>query len=354
MAKRDLYDILGLSRTASPAEIKQAHRKLARKYHPDVAKDDPQAVARFQEVQEAYDVLADPEKRKRYDRFGHAGVGAGAGAAGGGAGGGFDPFEAFRRAQQGQGAYGNVGTGGYGPGGFRVEDIDPEDLEDLKNGQFGDVFEQLFGAAGPFGRRGARPRPGPGDYATSARSAPRPSDLTVEYPVTIDFRDAATGTTLPIRLQRGHRAETIDVKVPAGVKDGQRVRIKGRGVQRGSAVGDLILIVTVREHPFFRREGASLDILLDLPVSVYEAMLGAKVDVPTLDGRVTLTIPPGSSGGAKLRIRGKGVRKGDQRGDQIVTLRIIVPRDLDDEDRQMLQRLREKRPVEARRDAPWG
>lgn len=351
MAKRDYYDVLGVSRSASDPEIKKAHRRLARKFHPDVNKDDPRAAERFQEVQEAYDVLSDAEKRKAYDQFGHAGVAAGAGA---GPGGGYDPFEAFRRAQQrgGRGGGGGPGGGfgGYGPGGFRVENIDPEDLEELRNGQFGDVFEQLFGAAGPFGRRGSRPRPGPQDYAES-RSGPRPGDLNVEYPVTIDFVDAALGTSVPIKLSRGGIMETITVKVPAGVKDGQRVRIKGRGSQHGAVKGDLILVVSVREHPYFKREG--LNILLELPISMYEALLGTKVEVPTIEERVTLTIPPGSSSHQKLRIKGKGVKKGDSRGDQLVVLKVIVPRDLDEEDRSLVEKLRQKQPIDARKDVGW-
>ena len=349
MAKRDYYDVLGVSRKASAEEIKKAHRRLARKFHPDVNKDDPKAAERFQEVQEAYDILSDKEKRAAYDQFGHAGVGAGAGGA-------YDPFEAFRQAQQrgrgsrGGGGGGAGGFGGYGPGGFRVENIDPEDLEELRNGQFGDVFEQLFGSAGPFGRRGARPRPGPEDYATSRGG--RPAELNVEYPVTIDFADAARGTSVPIKLSRGGVVETITVKVPAGVKNGQRVRIKGRGSQQGTAKGDLILVVTVQDHPFFKREG--LNVVLELPISVWDAFLGTKVEVPTLDERVTLTIPPGSSSGQKLRIKGKGIQRGEERGDQLVVLKIALPRELSEQDRKTIEQLRGKYPVEARKDVPWA
>ena len=283
MAKRDYYDILGVGKSADAAEIKKAHRKLARKFHPDVNKDDPRAAERFQEVQEAYDVLSDADKRRRFDQFGHAGVGSGMG---GGSPGGGDPFEAFRRAQQrggggrtvrpGGGFGGFGGAPGGGPGGVRMEDLDPEDLEELKNGQFGDVFEQLFGSAGPFGRRGGRPRPTADDYG-QARAA-RPAELNVEYPVSVDFTDAAFGTTVPIKLSRGGKVEGIDVKIPAGVKDGQRVRIKGRGNQANGATGDLILIVSVKVHPYFRREG--IDVYLDVPISLYEAMLGARSTSP--------------------------------------------------------------------------
>ena len=358
MAKRDYYDILGVPATADAATIKKAHRKLARKFHPDVNKDDPRATEKFQEVQEAFDALSDADKRKRYDQFGHAGVGAGGG---GGGGDGADPFEAFRRAQtaRGRGAPGGMGGmgggfggpfGGAGPsGGVRMEDLDPEELEELKNGQFGGVFESLFGRAGPFGRTGGGPRPAPGDFG-QARAA-RPAELNVEYPVTIDFVDAAFGTSVPIRLSRGGTAESIDVKIPAGTKDGQRVRIKGRGNQAGGAVGDLILIVSVREHPYFRRDG--LDVLLDVPISLYEALLGGKVEVPTLDGRVDLTIPPGSSGGQKLRVKGQGIRRGEERGDQYVILKVAVPKDLDADDKEAIERIRDKHPINPRAELAW-
>ena len=352
MAKRDYYDILGVSKKADAAEVKKAHRKLARKFHPDVNKDDPRAAERFQEVQEAYDVLSDADKRARYDQFGHGGVGAAAG----GSGGGYDPFEAFRRAQQGtrQGGRGRPpGGGGFGGfaggGGVRPEELSPEDLEDLKNGQFGDVFDQLFGTSGPFGRRGPRPRPAPSDYAQTR--AARPAELNVEYPVSVDFADAAFGTTVPIKLNRGGQLETIDVKIPAGVKDGQRVRIKGRGNQAGGATGDLILIVGVKAHPYFRRDG--IDVLLDVPISLYEATLGGKVEVPTLEGRVDLTIPPGSSGGQKLRVKGQGMRRGEDRGDQYVVLKVVVPKDLDDADRAAIETIRDKHPVNPRADVGW-
>ena len=362
MAKRDFYDILGVSKSADAAEIKKAHRKLARKFHPDVNKDDPRAAERFQEVQEAYDVLSDADKRKRYDQFGHGGVGGmGGGSSGGG---GSDPFDAFRRAQQaggasraraapggGFGGFGGFGGGGGGggPGGVRAEDLSPQDLEDLKNGQFGDVFDQLFGTSGPFGRRGGRARPAPGDYAP-ARGA-RPADLNVEYPVGVDFADAAFGTTVPIKLNRGGQLESIDVKIPAGVKDGQRVRIKGRGNQSGGATGDLILIVSVKAHPYFRRDG--IDVLLDVPISLYEALLGGKVEVPTLEGRVELTIPSGSSGGQKLRVKGQGMKRGEERGDQYVVLKVIVPKDLDPDDRAAIEAIRDKHPVNPRADVGW-
>ena len=330
MAKRDYYEILGVSRGASADEIKKAHRKLVRQLHPDVNKENPQAAERFQEVQEAYDVLSDPQKRKNYDQFGHAGVGAG-GTPGG------DPFEAFRRAQ------GGGRSGRYewrsGPG-TTVEDFDPSDFG---NGQFADLFEQLFGGrgGGGGGRRGARQhvRPEP----------PRGAD--VEYPVTLTFAQAARGTTLPLQINRGGKLETIEVKIPAGVKDGSRVRIKGRGEQTGGEPGDLFIITRVHEHPYFRREG--LDVLLDLPLSLWEALKGTKVEVPTLDGPVTITIPPGTSSSAKLRIKGRGIHRGTEQGDQYVVTKILVPKNLDEQDRAAIEQLAKKHPINARADVRW-
>ncbi|MEL7238389.1 MAG: DnaJ C-terminal domain-containing protein [Planctomycetota bacterium] len=353
MAKRDYYDILGLKRSASPEEIKKAHRKLARKYHPDANKDDPKAADRFSEVQEAYDVLSNKDKKAKYDQFGHGGFG------GGGGGSGFDPFDAYRRQQQqrgGRNPYGGPFAGGAGGGGgVRMEDINPEDLEDLKNGQFGDIFESLFGSAGPFGRRGGAQRPGPGDYDTASRSAKREqskSSLNIEYPVTIDFADAATGTTVSIKTQRSGEVEILKAKVPAGVKDGQRVRLRGKGNSSHGSTGDLILVVSVRAHPYFKRDGDNL--VLDLPISVWEAMLGTKVEVPTLDAHVTLTVPPGSSGGQKLRIKGQGLPKSDgTSGDQLVILRIVAPKDLTDEQRKRIEQLAGEARVNARSETHW-
>src|SRR5439155_8973310 len=329
MAKRDYYEILGVPRTAIDDDIKKAHRKLVRKYHPDVNKNNKEAEERFKEAQEAYDVLSDPQKRRNYDQFGHAGVGAG-----GAPGAGGDPFEAFRRAQQGRGG----GRQQWGGPGVTVEDFDPSDFG---NGQFSDIFEQLFGAQQRAGGRGARGR-------ERARAAPsRGAD--VEYPVTLTFAQAARGTTLPLQIDRGNgQRETIEIKIPAGVKDGSRVRIKGKGEPGAGEPGDLYIITAVHPHPYFRREG--LDILIDVPISLYEALRGTKVEVPTLDGPVTLTIPPGTSSGAKLRIKGRGVERAGEKGDQLCAVKVIVPKTLDEEDKALVEKLASKHPVNARAD----
>ena len=327
MAKRDFYDILAVSRTASADEIKSAYRKLARKYHPDMNRNDPAATEKFKEVQEAYDVLSDEGKRKNYDQFGHAGVEAGAGAAGGP---GFDPF-------------------GRGRGGGRTRwqanpNVTVEDFDFGSGGtdQFSDIFEQLFGARGPGGgRSGSR-----------GRARPEPQrGADVEHPAELTFEQAARGTTLPIQISGGGRDETIEVKIPAGVKDGSRVRVKGRGQPSNGQPGDLYIVTRVRPHPYYRREG--LDVYVDVPLSAWEAMLGTKVEVPTLDGPVTVTVPPGTSSGAKLRVKGRGIERAGEKGDAYAVMKVIVPKRLDDDDKAAIQKLAAKHPVDARADVPW-
>jgi curved DNA-binding protein len=324
MAKRDYYDILGVARTASADEIKSAYRKLARKLHPDATKNDPKSTERFKEVQEAYEVLSDETKRRNYNDFGHAGVGA---TPGGEQAGGADPWEAFRRSQQGRGARWQGGPG------VSVEDFDVGDQD------MGSIFDQLFGGRG---RGGAR-----------ARSRPEPQrGADIDHPVTLSFEQAARGTHLPLQINRDGKLETIDIRIPAGVKDGSRVRVRGRGQQTQlGEPGDLYIITRVTPHPYFRREG--LDIHLDCPISMYEALLGAKVDVPTLEGMRTVTIPPGTSSGAKLRIKAHGIQRGEEKGDQIVVVKVIVPKSLDDEDRKSIERLAAKHPLNPRADAGW-
>jgi curved DNA-binding protein len=324
MAKRDYYDILGVSRSASDDEIKSAYRKLARKYHPDVTKNDPKLTEKFKEVQEAYEVLADKTKRQNYNEFGHAGVGAGA------AQGGADPFEAFRRAQQGRAGNGGRRSWSGGPG-VTVEDFD--------GGDFGSIFDQLFGSRG--GKSSRR----------RAEAAPQRGE-DIQYPVTLSFEQAARGTHWPLQITGGGKSETIDIKIPAGVKDGSRVRVRGRGQPGHDEPGDLYIIVSVSPHPYFRREG--LDVYVDVPVSLYDALLGAKVEVPTLDGKVTLTVPPGTGGGAKLRIKGKGIVRGDERGDQFAVVKVVLPKPLDESDKELIRKLAAKHPIDVRNDTPWN
>jgi DnaJ-class molecular chaperone len=325
-SKRDYYDVLGVGRNASADEIRKAHRKLVRQYHPDANRDNPQAAERFREVQEAYDVISDTEKRKQYDEFGHAAFDPRSQPPPGGRGPSADPFESFRRGGQGR----NYRSWKASPN-VTVEDFDVE------SGGFADIFEQFFGRSA--GKRKGEPR-----------QQQRGSDI--EHSATISFEQAARGCTMPLQLNREGQIETIDLKIPSGVKDGSRVRLRGKG-QPGinGQNGDLYITTRVVEHPYFHRQ--DLDVYVDLPVSLYEAMLGAKVDVPTLDGKVTLTIPPGTSSGAKLRIKSRGIRRGGEQGDQFVVVKVVVPKHVDDHDRRTLEQLAAKYPVNARQDVRW-
>lgn len=327
MPERDYYEILGVSKSASADEIKSAHRRLVRKLHPDVNTTDASASKKFQEVQEAYDTLSDAEKRKQYDQFGRAGPIPN-----------MPPY----------GQYGGHSGGTYGwdadGGQTHVEEIDPNDFG--PGGHFGDIFDQLFGQRGPFkrGRTGGASR-------ASAQEYEPPAPAEIEYPAKLSFDQAARGTTLPISITRGTRSETIDVKIPAGVKTGSRVRIKGRGSVGPGGPGDIFIIVQVVDHPYYERDG--LDVLLDVPISMYEALLGTQVSVPTLDGRVTINIPPGTNSGAKLRIKGAGVHRGADKGDQHCVIKVLMPKNLDDNDKAAVEMIRMKHPIDARTDIGW-
>ena len=270
---RDHYEVLGVKRDASEAEIKSAYRKLARKYHPDRNPGDKQAEENFKEVQSAYDVLSDKDKRSQYDRFGFAGENGPFGGGGGG------PFR---------------WGGGAGPGGVHVEGMDPEAAEELLRGIFGGG-----GGMGGFGDVfGQATRP-PGGRSRRSR-APQPESET-EHEVRIPFLTAAQGGSIDLSIN----GQQGSVRIPAGVVDGQVLRIPAPGG------GRVRLKLQVEPHPYFRREGK--DILLEVPLSLSEAVLGTRVEVPTLAGeRLTVKVPPGASSGSRLRLRGKGIDGGDQ------------------------------------------
>lgn len=294
----DLYSKLGLKRGADDAEIKKAYRKLAKELHPDRNKDNPKASERFSDVTAAYDLLSDRDKRAQYDRgeideqgnprgpFGFGGRGGGQG--------GFSP--------------------GAGPGGASFEFGDGSD--------FGDIFEGIFGRSrgGP-GGGGAR-RGGFGGFGTQGGSRPM-KGADVSYRLAVPFEDAAALKPQRITLSQG---KTIDVKLPNGVETGTQMRLAGQGDEGAGGRGDAIVTVEVRPHRFFRRDGD--DVRVDLPVAIDEAVAGAKVRVPTVDGAVMLAIPKGSSSGKTLRLKGKGFhRKDGSRGDQLVTVMIDIPED---------------------------
>ena len=290
----DLYQRLGLKRGASEAEIKKAYRSLAKQLHPDRNKDNPQAAQRFSEVTRAYDLLSDKDKRAQYDRgeideegnpkmpFG-GGFG-GARPGGGGMGGGPEGFEGFST---------NFG--------------ETADLSDL--------FEGLFGATGARGGRSG----GFGGFRQRTRQPQKGAD--VGYRLKVPFIDAAILTPQRIKLADG---KTIDLKLPKGVEDGTKIRLAGKGEPGPAGNGDAIVTVSIQAHPFYTREGN--DIRLRLPVTLKEAVLGAKVKVPTPEGPVMMTIPKGSSSGRVLRLKGRGFTgKSGTRGDELVTVEVDVP-----------------------------
>ncbi|KEQ54541.1 DnaJ C-terminal domain-containing protein [Sphingobium chlorophenolicum] len=282
----DPYSTLGVARGASEAEIKSAYRKLAKELHPDRNRDNPKAAEKFSAVTGAYDLLSDKDKRARFDRgeIDAEGNPTSPFGFGGGGGGGFRGH-----------------PGGQG-GGFEFNG---------GGGDFGDIFEGLFGGAG---RRGG------GGFG---RGAPPQKGANVTYRLAVQFIDAATLAPQRITLQDG---KTIDLKLPAGVETGTQMRLSGKGQQGPGGAGDAIVTIEVRPHAFFTRDGDN--VLLELPITLDEAVKGAKVKVPTVDGPVMLGVPAGTSSGKTLRLRGKGFTgKDGQRGDQLVTLMIDVPAD---------------------------
>ena len=295
----DLYSTLGVARGANEADIKKAYRKLAKELHPDRNKDNPSATARFSKVTQAYDILTDKDKRAQYDRGEIDEDGNPRMPFGFGGGGGGGPGPDFR-----------------GPNGERFEFTSGGAAEDLS-----DLFEGLFGG---LGRRGAGGGGGANPFSGfGRRSAPPQKGPDVAYRLEVPFEDAAKLAGQRVTLSSG---KTLDIKLPAGVEDGAKMRLAGQGQAGPGGHGDAIVTIVVKPHPFFRREGDN--IRLDLPVTLDEAVNGAKVRVPTVDGPVMLSVPKGSSSGMVLRLKGKGfTAKGGQRGDQLVTLMIDLPAD---------------------------
>ena len=293
----DLYQQLGLKRGASEAEIKTAYRSLAKQLHPDRNKDNPKAAERFGKVTQAYDILSDKNKRAQYDRgeIDEEGNQKSPFGAGFGSGGGGSPFGGAGRSQ----GYPGAGSGQQG--------FEEADLSDLFEGLFRGQQQQQRQSRSPFGRRAEPPRKG----------------ADTNYRLTVPFIDAAILETQRVKLSDG---STLDMKLPAGVEDGTKVRLSGKGDKGPAGNGDAIVTVKISGHKYFRRDGN--DIRLDLPISLKEAVEGAKVKVPTVDGAVTMTIPKGTSGGTVMRLKGKGFSKRTGgRGDQLVTLEIAIPKD---------------------------
>ena len=293
---RDPYDILGVPRSATPEQIREAHRKLAKKFHPDLNKT-AEAGAKFKEIQEAYDLLSDAQKRRQFDQFGHAGPSMG-GAPGGA-----------------QGGWGNVDAS---------------------------TFEEIFGDFMGGGARRAGGRRG------GARAG---EDL--ESRITVDFMTAALGGVRHVSLESNGQPISLDVRIPPGIESGGDLRLRGKGGEGmgGGPSGDLVLHISVAPHPWFRREG--LDVIVEVPISIAECALGTSVEVPLLEGTATLRVPAGTASGKRLRLKGKGVAAKGSTGDLYAMIRVEAPKTLNDEDRAALERMKATEP-DPRADAPWN
>jgi curved DNA-binding protein len=300
---RDYYEVLGVPRSAKEEEIKKAYRKLARENHPDRNPGDKAAETRFKEIQDAYDVLSDKTKKAQYDQFGFVGAGMPGGGAGGPGGG--TPF--------------SWSTAGG------AEGIDPRLAEFFRSGGFDDIegLGDLFGQR-TRGRRSRRP------------AAP----AEVESEITIPLETAVRGGQLDINVD----GREINLKVPAGVEDGQVLRLQGQA----PGGGNLLLKLRLADHPYFRRDGR--DLILEVPLALPEAVLGTKVDVPTLEGtRLTVKIPPGTSSGTRLRLRGKGIKGGDQ----YIEAKVVVPAPADARSRELIEEFARLNPQRPRTGPPW-
>ena len=322
---RDPYEILGVSKGATAAEIKSAYRRLAKKHHPDANKHDTKAASRFAELNAAYEIVGDDDKRKAFDRGEIDGEGkprfqgfAGA-QPGGGFGQGASHFENFSFGADGFQRRAGAGTGASGGGGF----------EDILRGMFGNATR---------GRGGVEFEPENFGAPTGGQD--------VHASVTITLVDAAKGSKARVRLPTG---KDVEVKIPAGMTSGQQIRLKGQGWPSATGkAGDALITVNVAPHPVFTPDGA--DLRLDLPITLYEAVLGGKVRVPTLDGAVELAIPPGTDSGRTFRLKGKGLKAKAGTGDLLATARIVLPEDSDDELKELMRKWREQKAYDPRKD----
>ncbi len=310
---KDFYQLLGVARNASGDEIKKAYRRLAKMYHPDVTKGDKSSEEKFKEISEAYNVLSDAEQRKKYDMFG---------------------------------AYAGQAGGGPGSGGFRWEGGPGADHQGF--GDLGDLFSQLFEMGGI--RRGGRrkewgPAQGPGgEVPVNGR------DTFTE--VDVSFNEAIDGAERRISIKRGDKVEHITVKIPAGVDNGSKVRIAGKGQPGfgGGKSGDLYLNIRVTPHHCFWREGS--DVYTEIPITIYDAVLGGSVEVPTLEGHAKMKIPAGTESGQKFRLGGKGapvLEKKGKRGDEFVIVKIVPPKDIAGDLKKTISELAEKHPYDPRK-----
>lgn len=310
MSKKDYYQTLGVSRDATDADLKKAFRRLAKEHHPDRNPGDPHAEERFKEINEAYAVLSDPAQRKRYDRMGDAAFHRNV-----------NPEDIFRgREKDFSSIFEELGLGGFGGG--------------------SDFFSNLFGG----GRRGRPPGAGPagGPFGGEARGQKPRRGQDLEQEIRIGFEEAILGSERRVAFQLSGQDLSYNVRIPAGIESGKKLRLRGKGAPgaAGGPPGDLLLTIQVADHPLYRREGD--DLVVDARVGLAEAVFGASVEVPTLDGAKRLRIPPGTQPGTRMRLRGLGVaRRSGDRGDLHVVVHVTVPRpeELSEEQRRALQEL---------------
>ncbi len=375
MAKEDYYSILGVSRSAKPAEIKKAYRRLARKNHPDVNPGDKSAEERFKKIQEAYDVLSEPKKRAMYDQYGFYSENfkepppgeAGFGRSAGGPRGGFDFSGMDFGAEQGGGSFRDVFADLFGGGGTeRGRAAGPHKGNDLEHYLNISFFEAIRGLStrltinrpeacsacqGSGMERGKAQQVCPTCNGTGQEGRSH-GIMRFSGPCRTCGGTGRVGSRCPVCGGSGTVPvhETLTVRIPPGVNNGFRMRVprKGGAGKAGGAPGDLYLIISVRPHEFFRREGN--DILCTVPITVTEAALGTKIEVPTLDGKTLLRIPPGTQSGQKFRLRGKGAPslRGDNHGNQILEVRVLVPKVADERSKEILRELARLNPEDPR------
>lgn len=316
---KDYYKILGVSKNATKEEIKKAYRSLARKYHPDLNPDNKESEEKFKELQEAHEVLSDEEKRKTYDMFGSA---------------------EFRPG--GRTTWKRAGDTGGQPYEYSYSSNDFTGFED--------IFKDIFGFTGE-GRPGRSRGDAFRDIFTTVTKERAARGRDLEYQIEIDFDTAIKGGVRDLSISRQKQdtveTEKLSVRIPAGVDNGSRIRVQGKG-EGGGTKGDLYLRVKVKPHPIYRRKGD--DIYLEVPVTVYEAALGKKIEIPTIDGTAELTIPPGVQSGTKLRLKGKGVTnlKTKARGDQYIEIKVVMPDKIDEDDRKRFEELEKSHPYNPR------
>ena len=330
---RDPYEVLGVARTADASAIKSAYRKLAKKLHPDANKNDPKSATRFAELNSAYEILGDETKRKQFDngetdaegkpKFqGFEGFAAGGGPRGGFGGqqGGFESFsfgpEGFRRS----------GGGGRAGGAGRA-------------GGFEDILKDMFGGFAGGAARGGQTF----EYEDiGAHAAPPRHDINAA--ISVSLADIAQGARKRVRLPTG---KEVEVKIPVGVADGQQIRLKGQGFAGPGGAGDALITINIAPDPVFKREGDNLRI--EVPVTLYEAVLGDKVRVETLTGAVSLAIPPGTSSGRVFRLKGKGMPGKRGAGDLLATIRIVLPEKGDEALDELMRKWRDEKPYDPRK-----